>query len=101
VAVRSEQHLALGPCHQRHILRRVGLRPARPSWSDFARGSCLLSAWSRHIGMSIADAGRPPSQLRISTAVLPVLTCSARTPTISAADAGAGDARLGRKGEAG
>jgi hypothetical protein len=64
VTVGFQQHLALGPCHQRHILRRVGWRPARPYRSDPARCSYLTSASSRHIGMSIADILRPPFQLR-------------------------------------
>jgi hypothetical protein len=101
VAVGSQQHLALGPCHQRHILGRVGCRQARPDRSDVARGSCLPSASSRHIDMSIAGARRPPSQLRTSTAVLLVLTSSPPSPTNSTANAGAGDACLRRKGMAG
>jgi hypothetical protein len=63
VTVGSQQHLALGPCHQRNILRRVGW-PARRYRSDPARCSYLTSASSRHIGMSIADILRPPLQLR-------------------------------------
>jgi hypothetical protein len=64
VAVGSQEHLALGACHQRHILCRVARRLARPYRSDSGSCSYLPSASSRHIGMSIADVLRPPSQLR-------------------------------------
>jgi hypothetical protein len=98
VAVRSEQHFALGPCHQRHIFRRIGPRSARPERSNSAR-SCLLPASSRHIGMSISGASRPPSQL----GTLPVPPRS-RTRSPDDAVTGRAGAREGgwwadRKGE--
>jgi hypothetical protein len=100
VAVHAQQYLALGPCHQRHVFRRIGPRSPRRERSSSAR-SYLLPASSRHIGMSIARAGRPPSQLG-------TLLVARRSRTRSSGDAVSGRAgareggwRADRKGDGG